>query len=249
MRRPPTAPDDLELPDYVRQSLGRRQSSVLDHGFDEATIGTTWWDRELTRHGASATVQMLDHKLTRSDLFRLGHNAAADPTDDDALLALLWNTLAWGTGRSQRGNRRRIDAVLDPERREHNVALLQTAAASARDGQPAEAYRALVRRGGTAIRGLGPAFFTKFLYFASEGTPGTRCLILDARVAHNLARDAGWRSLPHRGNNYSYNWYTDTYVSYCELLERWAAEESSERGIEISPDEIERALFAGEVVE
>lgn len=248
MRRPPTAPDNLKLPDYARASLGRRQSSVLGHGFDQTTIGTTWWDRELTRHGVPAAVQMPGDKLTRGDLFQLGRQASADPSDDEALLALLWNTLAWGTGRSQRGNRRRIDAVLDPERREHNVALLQTAAAGARDGRPADAYRALVRRGGAAIRGLGPAFFTKFFYFASEGTPGTRCLILDARVARHLAQDAGWRSLPHRGNNYSYNWYADTYLSYCELLERWAAEASREGGTEISPDEIERALFAGEAV-
>lgn len=38
---------------------------------------------------------------------------------------------------------------------------------------------------------------------------------------------------------YSYNWYTATYVSYCELLERWAYQS----GAEVTPDMFERALF------
>lgn len=94
------------------------------------------------------------------------------------------------------------------------------------------------------IPGLGPAFFTKVLYFASETTTGTRCLILDARVAANLY-SAGWKTLPHRGGNFSYNWFTTTYVDYCELLARWAEEASQELGTTVWPDEIERTLFEG----
>jgi hypothetical protein len=94
------------------------------------------------------------------------------------------------------------------------------------------------------IPALGPAFFTKFLYFAGVGEGSTPCLILDARVAASLY-EAGWTDLPRsarkNGYSFSYNWYTDTYVSYCELLKRWA----DAHGPKTRPDEIERALFEG----
>ena len=94
------------------------------------------------------------------------------------------------------------------------------------------------------IPALGPAFFTKFLYFAGKGRGTTPCLILDARVASSLY-EAGWTDLPHsarkNGYSFSYNWYTDTYVSYCELLQGWA----DAHGSKTRSDEIERALFAG----
>ena len=126
------------------------------------------------------------------------------------------------------------------------MALLRDAASFARDGDVEAAYRTLIREGGGQIRGFGPAFFTKFLYFTSEGAGGTQCLILDARVAGRLA-EAGWSSLPwSKRSGYSYNWYTATYVSYCDLLARWAQEESGSLGHEVWPDEIERTLFEGD---
>jgi len=74
-----------------------------------------------------------------------------------------------------------------------------------------------------------------FLYFASEGAQ-QRCLILDARVARSLF-DLGWSIAPtYPTKTFSYNWYTDTYVSYCELLSRWAE-------VAGTADMFERALF------
>jgi hypothetical protein len=65
-------------------------------------------------------------------------------------------------------------------------------------------------------------------------------------VARSLY-DAGWNTLPRSlsvaGWTCSYNWYTVTYVSYVELLRRWAEEVSSNPPV--APDEIERALFDG----
>lgn len=236
------------MPTYVRPKLGRRPSWVLGHGFGPESVGPAWWDRELVARQLSPSVKIFDHygdqRLTRSDLFRLG-TAVTDPqAGDDDILTFLWHVLAWGTGGGQRGNRQRIAAFASPEERQRNLALLRTALAAAADGDPRTAYSTLIRPGRAAIRGLGPAFFTKALYFASEGAPGTRCLILDARVAGNL-HAAGWTSLPHRGTNFTYNWFTVTYVAYCELLERWAAEATQELGAKVCPDEIERALCQG----
>lgn len=241
------APGDLKMPDFIRPTLGHRADRVLGHGFSDRDIGCEWWRTALERHDLAPAVRLHQHGdkelLTRGDIFAIGRVATAPDATDDDVLSLLWHALAWGTGSSQRGNARRIESLTGADRAV-NVELLRTAAKHAMDGDPASAYSTLICRGGGRIRGLGPAFFTKFLYFASEGTTGTRCLILDARVAGELGL-AGWASLPHRGGSYSYNWYTDTYVSYCELLAHWAEEESDRLKTTVWPDEIERALFAG----
>lgn len=237
------------MPKYVRSRLGQRSEYVLDHGFSDKSVGSAWWNERLTSVGLNQRFASTERggarRLTRRDLFELARPAGRSDASDDDVLTLLWHVLAWGTGGSQRGNDARVKAFANPADRQRNVGLLKQAIASARAGDPAAAYRSLIRRGGGQIPGLGPAFFTKFLYFASEDTSGTRCLILDARVAGSLAQ-AGWSSLPHSTSaGYSYNWYTATYASYCELLKRWAANESDRMDVHVCPDEIERALFQG----
>jgi hypothetical protein len=111
--------------------------------------------------------------------------------------------------------------------------LLAEAAAMAAD-DPIAAY-ALLRPARTAINGLGPAFFTKFLYFAGGGRRGS--LILDARVAGRLRRSCGWASLVG-----TTSWPATTYGRYLELLHRWADEVSA--GVRpVDADEIELQLF------
>ncbi|MBZ2195414.1 hypothetical protein KCQ71_04575 [Ruania sp. N2-46] len=176
-------------------------------------------------------------RLTRSDLFRLAQPLANDPEDDAPYLTLLWHVLSWGSGTSRRNNLDRINAFVKGDARGRNVRLLRDATRAARSGNPREAYGTLIRRGGGMIPSLGPAFFTKYLYFAGAGTVANRCLILDARVATSL-HEAGWSTIP-RG---SYNWYTDMYAEYVDLLHRWA-ETITKSGIPTQADEIERALF------
>jgi hypothetical protein len=254
----PTAPNDLKMPQYVTTWLGRRDRSVIAHGFTEAELKPTWWTNTLRSAGlapgetftvaAPSTVDDVP-KLTRGTLFDMAGGLDAD-SDDPEWLAFLWHVLAWGSGWSRRNNRDRIHAFVDPESRKERVSLLRDAAKYARSGDPRGAYSVLIRRGGGKIPALGPAFFTKFLYFVSENvsadegsSDGRRCLIFDARVARSL-HAAGWTTL-HRGQNFSANWYTDTYVSYCDLLHRWATERTEDWGTVVAPDELERAIFAG----
>lgn len=249
MAHPAIAPRDLALPAYVRSRLHHRDRYVLAHGFDSRTVGVDWWNRRLRAHGLNQRVQVFDHGdaacLTRGDLFQLGSQACGPEASEDQVLTFLWHVLAWGTDQSQRGNLKRIQAFMGEADRRQHTHLLAEALTLAREGDAPSAYRALIRRGGGRVSGLGPAFFTKLLYFASEDCPGTRCLILDARVAGALAQ-AGWESLPWSPRNgYSYNWYTDTYASYCALLQRWANEESDAHSGRVWPDEIERSLFEG----
>jgi hypothetical protein len=126
-----------------------------------------------------------------------------------------------------------MDAVMaDPARA---ARLLRTAAELARHS-PTEAFEMLHPGGRGAIAHLGPAFGTKFLYFAGAGEVGHPCFILDARVAAAL-RDLGWSSLGTRGG-----WGAATYTRYCRLLARWAIELSS-GGPPVAGDQIEKWLF------
>lgn len=245
-----TAPTNLKMPDYVPSWVGNRQERILDHGFEAKGLALDWWNSELAAAGLGRFTVTVDpnrrgaEKLTRGELFELGSHLSED---DDAVLNFLWHVLAWGSGTSHRQNRKRITSLADNEHGADYLKLLREAAQISRDGgseAARDAYGVLIRKGGGVIPGLGPAFFTKFLYFAGGAGPDESCLILDARVAGSLFK-AGWTDLPSKttkkGLGFSYNWYTDTYVSYCETLARWTKESGAE-----APDEIERALFEGD---
>ena len=109
--------------------------------------------------------------------------------------------------------------------------LLQQAAARSRT-DPQAAYELLYPRNRTAIAGLGPAFFTKYLYFAGGGAAHHPCAILDENVALALQRTCGWASLPLSG------WLPTAYQRYATLLGMWADEHHLTRR-----DSIERWLF------
>jgi hypothetical protein len=220
--------DTLVLPADVRAAVfaGTRED-LLSQRFD---VGRRWWQQRLLEHGLEDDLfPAFDGKVGRCELFALGADAYRSP---EAARRLLWASCAWGTGPSQRGNRRRIRGLAaDPERW---GGLLAEAAAAAGDN-PTAAYEVL-RPAGNVITGLGPAFFTKFLYFAAGGERG--CLILDARVAGRLRRSCGWKSLIG-----TTAWPATTYARYLRLLTRWADELSSDDR-HVQADEIEFRLFS-----
>ncbi|PRZ15612.1 hypothetical protein BCL67_10872 [Nesterenkonia sandarakina] len=92
--------------------------------------------------------------------------------------------------------------------------------------------------GAGKIKGLGPAFATKFLYFAEGSTNEPRHVIIDKVVSTNLRRDA-WPESPTAA------WWPETYERYCNLLARWASEASERPEVNrtVRTDEIELALF------
>lgn len=252
MPTPPIAPADLQLPAYVRVRLGDRAHYISEHGFADDRLGLDWWNaalRAATLGEFRVSVDPADNgsrRLTREALFQLGDTANERGWDRDSTLTLLWHVLAWGSGTSRRTNLTRIKAFAGTDSTAgHHVDLLAEAAKHARARSPRAAYSTLIAPGRGKIPGLGPAFFTKFLYFAAGDNTQHGCLILDARVAANLYA-AGWSALPHRAvrgrPTFSYNWYTETYSSYCDILWRWA---QSVEGPAVSPDEIERALWDG----
>jgi hypothetical protein len=194
-------------------------------------IPASWWKTRLAEHDApGGQFQDNNGHLTRADVWRHGSTAA---DDGDAAATLLWHALAWGTGAKPRHCRRRVSAV--SRTRDTTLNLLAEAAALAKS-DPVGAYRLLhPRHRRSTIHGLGPAFGTKFLYFAGGGNPTHPCLILDSRVASAL-RLRGWEAFPYG------RWWPETYGQYCELLRCWANELSSPDQA-VHPDQVEFWLF------
>lgn len=143
--------------------------------------------------------------------------------------------MIWGHGTSGYGPYRTA-AVLTASRRPAGLPLspavedrLRESATVARDRGPVEGYRYLNNSPGK-IAGLGPAFFTKWLYFVTvRGSMGTASAapILDALVLGWLAA----RAVPLRAG------CTDDYARYVELLGSWGKPHG------LAPAEVEERIF------
>ncbi|MFC8763708.1 hypothetical protein ACFUAG_23765 [Streptomyces sp. NPDC057193] len=115
--------------------------------------------------------------LSRAQVLAVARTGAATASWTETLVA----SYVWGQGDVGYGAHR-LGEILRPAPVE--AVLAQAIALLATDGAVA-GYRRL----SGAIAGLGPAFFTKFLYFAGGAVvdaPGPRPLILDQRVARVL---------------------------------------------------------------
>ncbi|WP_396835443.1 hypothetical protein [Mycobacterium sp. ITM-2016-00316] len=112
------------------------------------------------------------------------------------------------------------------------AALLQEGARLSRT-DPRAAYNLLRPNNKTAIGDLGPAFFTKYLYFAGGGRADHRSYILDRNVAASLNRTCGWETLP-----IDKAWLASAYERYALLMDRWVNEHRLSRH-----DVVERWLF------
>ena len=171
--------------------------------------------------------------VSRGDVFELG----ARPSTPENAFQLLYYSLAWGLGRRARNLHKRLDGLAEDQ--ERAAELLVAAWAAVRDGEPAEdVYGILATSKGKAqIPWFGPAFSTKFLYFAQGAGVPPRYVILDAVVASNLV-DV-W---PGAATG---SWHPDTYDRYCCVMSRWAdlATEELNGERKVRADEIEYAVF------
>lgn len=173
--------------------------------------------------------------VSRAEVFSLADREA---TVENAF-QLLYYSLAWGLGSRAPRLHARLDALAADQERAGE--LLVAAWEKARTGAPAvEVYSVLTTgRGAGRIRWFGPAFSTKFLYFAQGAASVPRYVILDAVVAGNLK--AAWPGAS------SGAWFPETYGRYCELLANWAEQATDRLGgsRKVRADEIEYTLFKG----
>jgi hypothetical protein len=91
------------------------------------------------------------------------------------------------------------------------------------------AYGSMMPGQGNYLKFMGPAYFTKHLYFTGYGTrvPGAKPLILDSRVARALSRRSGFEGIQ------TYGWSADTYERYLEFASAQVRE----------PEDVEAELF------
>ncbi|AXJ11419.1 hypothetical protein CFN17_18730 [Arthrobacter sp. PM3] len=146
--------------------------------------------------------------------------------------------MAWGTGTRHRLNLKRIDAVYQDLPRAEGIlrSAYIDASTSARDG-----YTSMRGpRNTNAFKFLGPAFFTKVLYFAGAGDPGHPCLIVDDRVLATLRAEAG---PDDKRFSYRYGYPVSTYESAVNVMQDWASTAADDLGREIAADEVERWAF------
>ncbi|MGY0464483.1 8-oxoguanine DNA glycosylase OGG fold protein [Kitasatospora sp. cg17-2] len=182
-----------------------------------------WWPAELDECPRVGRWPRVD----RRTVFSIAGRAATAETDRHLLVA----ALVWGTGTKVREVRRRGRIFAHTSAAELD-ARLGAALTALREKGAAEAYWAF--NNDHRIPHLGPAFFTKVLYFAGDdAVPGPhRPLILDRVASTGLKElgivDQGW---PVSG------WRTDQYRQYLGAVHSLARQ----RGVR--PDQIEAALF------
>lgn len=236
----PTDLDTLTPPAALRAWTATVDPAIAITG-QEIDVDLDWWNTSLTARGlrggpvtgtsAGSVTQTGKATITRGHVFDRAANAATDP---DAALGLLWHALAWGSGNRYRRNHQRMDSIAaDPAAA---ATALMNAARLSRTS-PVKAYQQLYPHDTTAIKGLGPAFLTKYLYMAGGGDPYHPSYILDSRVAATL-NCLGWTSLSPLGS-----WPAFTYSRYVNLLARWRTELATPDGTALRGDLIERWLF------
>lgn len=158
------------------------------------------WPTELQRPIELESVQRA--ALDRKAVFEVTRTATSDT---DILRGFLLMG-AWGTGSKAQRVARVAKALHQP----NLLDSLRTSAEMAREGDAVDAFAFLNARNEGRIKHLGPAFFTKWLYFTGykhDETTARRPLILDARVASTL----GWRTT---------GWASSTYGEYLDLAEQ-----------------------------
>jgi hypothetical protein len=179
---------------------------------------SAWWTRYFNGELAHFWPAQLDQSeqdadgyrwISRSGVFDIASTASPHRELHTAVAAYVWGvgfSSRWRIGPLVRAFTRNADKVEDNLRRAASVL--------ADDGAVA-AYTAMAKGGCAWSKFMGPAYFTKYLFFIGYGQPDVemRPLILDRRVARALrARgifdhrtgDTGWPSYLYR-----------QYLTYC----------------------------------
>jgi len=133
--------------------------------------------------------------------------------------------MVWGYGNVGYGQDRTTKVLGNTPRPADR--LLAVARTLAEEGALA-AYRRL--GDDCRLRGLGPAFGTKYLFFCQPTGQTPTALILDATVSEWFALHAG-------GSLKSNAWSLPVYADYLDQMHRWAGE------LDCRAEDVELAIF------
>lgn len=162
-----------------------------------------------------------DARVTRQSLL----DSVADVRTGADAVDFYVRVCSWGAGTKAQ----RVARCVRPLHQPGAVESLLETHKMVRSGDVVGTYAAMWRGGEYRIKYLGPAFFTKWLYFSAYrdwDSMSLAPLILDARVANAL----GWRP---------YGWSAHDYATYLERAEDLRRQWCSDRGAHV----VEYALF------
>lgn len=181
----------------IPEALREQSPQIEDEKFRDlpiTSIARHWhsrWPQGLTKPALLAhSEEVADATMhfTRNELFDLGQNLKTDADVLNFYVAVC----SWGSGNKARSIARVVKPLHQPEAVSRIRSALET---TIREGA-VEGYSAFNNTNKSRVKHLGPAFFTKLMYF-SQGAPvgdSDHALILDKRVAQALGMDktAGW---------------------------------------------------------
>jgi hypothetical protein len=191
-----------------------------------AQAGAVWqrdrWITAMPEHARA--FEALPDRLDRSIVRQL---VLEKPWTAPGMFEAMIIVYAWGWSTTPVGVKRSHSALVAGV--EQLGASLLAAREAMRTGGPRDGYTALARA--HRIRGLGPSFGSKFLYFTSP--EDRRALILDQLVADWLGRETSLSLNPTR-------WSLRTYEAYTSTMNRWSSE------LDIPAHQLEEILFTEE---
>jgi hypothetical protein len=211
------------------ETLGRLSSLVEQASRSPETqeVSFVWetWERHLSSAPAVDIAQIRSSvprdTITRSDLKHLAIDA-----DDRTLFVA---TMIWGRGKK---NARMLPGIMRALKSPDLLASLSATRGYAQRGNCLDAYSAW------SLPGLGPAFFTKWLWASSYPCiPRFRPLVLDSLVWRSLGA-LEWDSRHAAGTTRR----AARYAAYVEQVHDWADELSTTEHT-IDAEALEYALF------
>lgn len=166
---------------------------------DPVKVSAWWADHGITIDSA---------ELSRDLLFALAAQCREN-TDPD-WVSFLWHVLAWGVMGDYRNAPTIVASAAGVDQRVRLNGLLRKAAEASHRGEIRSAYAAIRRK----VPRLGPAFFSKFLYFtADRDSPDPSSVILDSRVSA--------AAFTLTGGDYSED-KAATYERFCNDMHKWS---------------------------
>ncbi|MFF0086036.1 hypothetical protein ACFYR1_41045 [Streptomyces canus] len=215
-------PDDVDVPD---RDTVLSQAIPFDRGrWISLLPDSTWWPAALDDCPHSGRWPRVDRRA----VFAIAHQ-----TDTvEGRRHLFVASLVWGTGTKAQSVNRRARIFQHSSPADIDARLCE-ALDVLRERGAVDAYRAF--NNDHRIPHLGPAFFSKVLYFAGHDTAVShhRPVILDSVVSRALkaegVADGSW---PENG------WSSDRYRLYVDGVHSYA------RSRGVLPDQVEAALFA-----
>lgn len=182
---------------------------------DEPTTVSGWW--------ADRGIKIESQRIDRKFLFAMADRVRSQADPD--WVCFLWHVFAWGV----MGDFRNVSGIAkraaDQGQRSRLNEILAAAAGASEEGDIRKAYRSLYKK----VPNLGPAFFTKFLYFTGDRrSADPQCLILDSRVSYAIFALTGLDFFAEKAT---------TYEGYCQRVAQWSKDYGA------ASDEIEFRLY------